>query len=137
MWPAGRRFPTLAIHYNNYSSFYFVLFPRFCYTVWVLNFALPSFHCSCSQMNLYVLIVELEKSNVGFILLQPTDRVVVEDVAIDAGDPGFNSRLVKSDTVSPTTLHRYEVSSKLCSPGIKPRRLAPPLVTRFGGIPRV
>ena len=44
---------------------------------------------------------------------------------------------VKSDTVSPTTRHRCDVSSELCSPGAKPRRWAPQLVTRFGVIQRV
>ena len=40
-------------------------------------------------------------------------------------------------TVSPTARLRCDVSSELCSPGAKPRRWAPPLVTRFGVIPRV
>ena len=46
-------------------------------------------------------------------------------------------RPVKSDTVLPTTRHRCDVSSELCCPVAKPRRWAPPLVTRFGVIPRV
>ena len=44
---------------------------------------------------------------------------------------------VKSDTVSLTVRHRCNVSSELCSPGAKPRRLAQLLVTRFGVKPRV
>ena len=45
--------------------------------------------------------------------------------------------LVKLDTVSPSARHRCDVSSELCRPGANPRRLIPPLVTRFGAIPRV
>ena len=44
---------------------------------------------------------------------------------------------LKSDTVSPTARHRCDVSSELCCPGVKLRRWTPPLVTRFGVIPRV
>ena len=44
---------------------------------------------------------------------------------------------VKSDTVSPTARHRCDVSSELCSPGAKPRRWVPSLVTRFGVILRM
>ena len=44
---------------------------------------------------------------------------------------------VKSDTVSPTARHRFDVSSELCCPGVEPRRRAPPLVTRLGVISRV
>ena len=44
---------------------------------------------------------------------------------------------VKLDTVSPTIRHRCDVSSELCCPGAKPRRWAPPPVTRFGMLPRV
>ena len=39
--------------------------------------------------------------------------------------------------MSPTTRHRCDVSSELCSPGAKPRRWAPQLVTRFGVLRRV
>ena len=41
---------------------------------------------------------------------------------------------IKSDTVSPQARYRCNVSSNLCSPGAKSRRLASPLVTRFGAI---
>ena len=44
---------------------------------------------------------------------------------------------VKFDTVSPTARHRCDVFLELCHPGAKPRRWTPPLVTRFGIIPRV
>ena len=57
--------------------------------------------------------------------------------AIDAGGLGFHSRAGKIGTVSPTTCQGCDVSSKLCSPGAKPRRWAPPLIKRFGVIPRV
>ena len=50
---------------------------------------------------------------------------------------GFDSRAGQIDTVSPAARHRCEVSLELCCPGAKPWRLAPPLVTRFGVIPRV
>ena len=50
---------------------------------------------------------------------------------------GFNPGSFKSDPVSPTARHRYDVSSELCWPGTKPRRWAALLVTRFGVIPRV
>ena len=39
--------------------------------------------------------------------------------------------------MSPTDRHLSNVSLELCSPGTKPRRWAPPLVARFGLIPRV
>ena len=57
--------------------------------------------------------------------------------AIGAGSLGFKSRIDQIGTVSPTTRHRYDVSSELHCPGAKPRRWAPQLVTRFGVIPRV
>ena len=38
---------------------------------------------------------------------------------------------VKSDAVSPTARHRCDVSFELCCRSVKPRRLAPSLVTRF------
>ena len=38
-------------------------------------------------------------------------------------------------SMAPTARHRCDVSSELCSPGAKPQRWAPPLVTRFGVIP--
>ena len=57
--------------------------------------------------------------------------------AIGAGGLGFKSRVGPIGTVSPTARHRYDVSLELCSPGVKPRRWAPQLVTRFGVIRRV
>ena len=45
--------------------------------------------------------------------------------------------VMKSVTVLPTAGHRSDVSSKLCYPGAKSRRWAPPLVPRFGVIPPV
>ena len=44
---------------------------------------------------------------------------------------------IKSDTISPMTRHRRNVSLELCCPDAKPRRWTPPLVTRFDVIPRV
>ena len=61
--------------------------------------------------------------------------VVVLDIATGAGDS--IPEPVKSATVSPIARHRCDVSSELCCPGAKPRRWIPPLVTRFGVIPRV
>ena len=52
--------------------------------------------------------------------------------AIGAGDLKFDSRIGQINTVSPTARHRCDGSSELCSPDTKPRRWAPPLVTRFG-----
>ena len=57
--------------------------------------------------------------------------------AIGAGGLEFNARAGQIGTVSPTARHRFDVSSELCSPGAKPRRWAPPFVTRLGIIPRV
>ena len=57
--------------------------------------------------------------------------------AIGGEGLGFNSRIGQIGTVSLTTRHRCDVSSELCSPGAKPRRWAPQLVTRFGVISRV
>ena len=39
---------------------------------------------------------------------------------------------VKSNTVSSTARHCCDVALELYKPGAKPRRWAPPLVTRFG-----
>ena len=58
-------------------------------------------------------------------------------LAIGAGGLGFDYRAGQIDTVSPTTRHRCDVSSELCSPGAQPRRWAPQLITRFGVIRRV
>ena len=52
--------------------------------------------------------------------------------AIGAGGLEFNSGAGQIGAVSPTACHRCDVSSELCSPGAKPRRRAPLLVTRFG-----
>ena len=49
----------------------------------------------------------------------------------------FKSRVGQISIVTPTSRHRCDVSSELYSPGAKPRRWAPPLVTRIGVIPRV
>ena len=54
-----------------------------------------------------------------------------------AGGLGFKSRAGQIGSVSPTARHRCDVPSELCSPGAKPRKWAPALVTRFGVIPRV
>ena len=51
--------------------------------------------------------------------------------AIGVGGLGFKFRTGQMGTVSPTARHRCDVSSVLCSPDAKPRRWAPPLVTRF------
>ena len=39
--------------------------------------------------------------------------------------------------VSSTARHRGDVSSELCCPGAKPRKWAPPIVSRLGLIQRV
>ena len=57
--------------------------------------------------------------------------------AIGAGDLRFELRVGQISTMSPTARHRCDVPSELCSQGAKPRRWVPPLVTRFGEIPRV
>ena len=63
-------------------------------------------------------------------------RLRNESHAIGAVGLGFDSRVGQIGTVSPTARHRGDVFSELCCPGAKPRRCAPPLVTRFGVIPR-
>ena len=45
---------------------------------------------------------------------------------------GLIPRPVISDKASPTARHRRDASSELCCSGAKPRRWAPPLITRFG-----
>ena len=50
--------------------------------------------------------------------------VVVNDITDSAGGLRFDSRLVKSDTVSPTASHRCDVSTELCFPGAQPTRWA-------------
>ena len=49
----------------------------------------------------------------------------------------FDSRDDQIGTMSPTARHRCDVSSELCFPGAKPRRWAPPLLTRCGVILRM
>ena len=48
---------------------------------------------------------------------------------------GFDFWADGNITVSPTARLRCDVSSELCCPGAKPRRLTSPLVSRFGVIP--
>ena len=57
--------------------------------------------------------------------------------AIGAGGLGLKSWAGQIGTMLLMARHRCDVSSELRSPGAKPRRWAPPLVTRFGVIPRV
>ena len=52
---------------------------------------------------------------------------VFKHIATGAVSLGFNSRLVKSGTVSPTARHRCDVSSELCCSGAEPLRWAPSL----------
>ena len=56
--------------------------------------------------------------------------------ALGAGDLEFEPRAGQISTESPMARHRCDVFSGLCSPGAMPRNWAPPLVTRFGVIPR-
>ena len=63
---------------------------------------------------------------------------------VDLTGPGIEPQTSRTDSVrlateltTPTTRHRCGVSSELCSPGARPRRWAPQLVTRFGVIRRV
>ena len=50
---------------------------------------------------------------------------------------GFDSKASQIYSVSPTTRHRYDLSSELCCPDAKPRSWTPSLQTRFGVILRV
>ena len=61
---------------------------------------------------------------------------VVKDIAVGAGGLGFDFWAGQIGHLQ-IAYHRCFVSSKLCCPGAKQRRLAPPLVTRFGVISRV
>ena len=56
---------------------------------------------------------------------------------IGAGDLGFKFRVDQIGRASPMARYRCDVLLELCSPGAKPRRWAPQLVTRFGVILRV
>ena len=70
-----------------------------------------------------------------FLLTGGQPRLLVQLLsahAIGAEGLGFKSRVGEIGTVSPTARHRCDVSSDLCSLGVKPRKWAPPLVTRFG-----
>ena len=60
---------------------------------------------------------------------------VVKDIANGAGGLGFDSRNVQIGHNVTTAGHRCGVSAELCSPGAI--EMNPPLVTRFGVIPRV
>ena len=50
--------------------------------------------------------------------------------ASGSGGLEFDSRVGQIGTESPTARHRCDVSLELCSLSAKPRRRAPPLVTR-------
>ena len=50
---------------------------------------------------------------------------------------GSNPGSLKLNTVSPIARHRCDYSSQLCYPGAKPRRWAPPLITRLSVIMRL
>ena len=65
------------------------------------------------------------------------NRPIVEHITIGSGGLGSIPGSVKSDTVSPTARHRYDVSSELCCPGAKPHRWTSSLVTCVGVILRV
>ena len=56
--------------------------------------------------------------------------------AIGAERLRYKHRVSQIGTVSPTACHRCDVLSELCRPIAKPRRWAPPLVTRFGVRPQ-
>ena len=80
-------------------------------------------------------LICIDKSIVGGLNRQ--DCAVLNDIAIGAGGIRSIPGPVKSDTMSPTARHCCDVSLKLYSPDAKSRRWIPPLVTRFGKIPRV
>ena len=78
----------------------------------------------------------LQKFTINLLMNQPLAQLFSAH-AIDAGGLRFTSRVGQIGTVSPTARHRCDVSSQLCIPCAKQRRWAPPLVTRFGVLPRV
>ena len=55
--------------------------------------------------------------------------MVAEDFVVGVGGRGIDS-LASQTKVLPMTHPRCNVSSELCCPGTKPRRWAPPLVSR-------
>ena len=57
--------------------------------------------------------------------------LVVKDNVIDKVGRRFDSG------VGPTAHHCWDISSEMCHPRVKPRKWILPLVTRFGGMPRV
>ena len=65
-----------------------------------------------------------------------TDRMALWREALPSvgGGLGFDSR---TDEIGHNVVHRCDVTAKLCCLGAKPRKRAPPLVTRFLIIPRV
>ena len=67
----------------------------------------------------------------------PERLVISQAHSIGGLGLGFDTRAGQIDIWSPTTRHRCDVSSELFYSGAKPRRWIPPLVTRFGVIPRV
>ena len=62
---------------------------------------------------------------------------VVIDVAIGEGGQGLDSRAGQIGHSVTNGSHCWYASSELCCPGAKPRRMASPLVTCFGVLPRV
>ena len=67
-----------------------------------------------------------------------TVGIVIKGYAIGAGGRGFDFRVCQFEhRVSPMTRHPSNVFSDVCCPRARLQRFAPPLVTRFGVIPRV
>ena len=62
---------------------------------------------------------------------------LLSEYVIGAGDQGFKFRVDQIGRALPTARYQCDVLLELCSPGAKPRRWAPQLVTRFGVILRV
>ena len=75
-------------------------------------------------------IITLLFQNQKFLLLPV--GAIIKDIALVSGGCRSVFRPVRSDTASPKTRHRCQVSSKLGCPGSKPQRCAPQFVPCYG-----
>ena len=66
---------------------------------------------------------------------EESGRRVDKEIAFGARCLRFNSWALQIRRTVAKTCNRCFISSKLCCPGAKPRRLTPPLVHTFGATP--
>ena len=86
-----------------------------------------------TKISLSCYLYQLRKDYANYLKKYRGLAQLLSAQAIGAVGLGFDSRAGQIGTAR----HRCDVSSGLCCPGAKPRKWAPPLVTRFGVLTRV